>query len=247
MEKLRFYTNNIGSIKENEAKSLNKAIELAKEFDDIDEITILIHKKSNTGYLERTLGNDKITGLFNGQFIAFDGGPRVKVETTRTINDDNKKRILLSFGLTSEELFKYDKFYSVAAIVGHQWLENGLKDWAESWGAEEVITGTKPRKKELLDQVVKNAFDDLSESINMKTGILHPMDEEQCKTYLRSLYKYGYHLNEKNVFSYLVTEKGWESDYANDVIKLISKLNSGGHFKGGSKTDLHNYIKRWKS
>ena len=246
MEKIRFYTNNVGPIKENEAKSLQKTFQLAKEIDGIDEITVLIHTKSNTGYLERTVGIDKIKGLFSGKYRAFDGGPRIKLETMKTIIDDNKRRILLSFGLSSEDLFKYDCFYSVVAIVGHQWSEYGLKDWSESWGAEEIISGTKLSKKDNLDKVVKKAFDSLSNCINMTTGIHHPMDEKRCKTYLRALNKYGYNLNEKDISSYLITEKGWKSEHVDDVIKLISKLNSGSYFKGGEKTGLKEYIMKWK-
>lgn len=247
MEKLRFYTNNIGPIKENERKSLQKAFHLAKNIDGISEVTILIHTKSNTGYLERTFGRSIIKNLFDGQFNLFDGGPRVKIETTRTINDNTKKRILLSFGLSSKELFKYDNFYSVVAIIGHQWAENELKDWAESWGVEEIFSGTKIYKNYNLDKVVKFALDDLTDSINMTTGIHNPMDEELCKTYLRTLNKYGFELNEKSISAYLITEKGWDSDHASDVIKLICKLNSGSYFKGGKKTGLQNYLKNWKS
>lgn len=247
MEKLRLYTDNIGPIKENELKSLQKAFQLAKDIDGIEEITILIHTKSNTGYLERTLGPENIKGLFNGQFVAFNGGPRLKIETKRTINDNNIKRILLTFGLSSDELFKYDCFYSVVAIIGHQWSENELKDWAESWGAEEIISGTKKSKKINLDKVIKYAFDDLTDSVNMSSGIRHPLDEELCKTYLRALNKYGYSLNERDVLSYLITEKGWDSEHADDVLKLISKLNSGSYFIGGQKTGLQNYIKNWKN
>lgn len=246
MGKIRFYTDNIGPIKENELKSFQKAFQLAKEIDGIQEITILIHTKSNIGYFERTLGANKIKGLFYGQYVAFDGGPRIKLETTRTMTDNNIKRILLTFGLSSDELFKYDSFHSVFAIIGHQWLKNGLKDWAESWGAEEVISGLKMTKNDNLDEVVKCAFDDLTESVNMSTGIHHPMDEDLCKTYIRALHKYGYAMNEKDVAAYLITEKGWDAEYANDIIKLISKLNSGGSFNGGQKSGLQNYIKKWK-
>lgn len=97
------------------------------------------------------------------------------------------------------------------------------------------------------DKVVQEAFNDLSQSINMSTGITHPMDNEQCKTYLRALHKYDYELNSIIIFSYLTTELNWEADNANDVIKLNDKLNSGGYFMGGSKTGLQNYVKDWKS
>ena len=81
----------------------------------------------------------------------------------------------------------------------------------------------------------------------MTTGIHHFMDKELCKTYIRALNKYDYELNSKEIFSFLTTELNWKSDNANDVIKLIDKINSGGYFTGGAKTGLQYHIKRWKS
>ncbi len=247
MDKLRFYTENIGPIVENEKITLQKAFQLVEEIDEIQEITLLIPTQSTTGYFERIFGTDRIKGLFTGKYKVFNGGPRLKIETTKTIRDNNIKRILVSFGLSSDKLFNYDGFSSVAAIIGHQEYKDGLKDWAEAWGAEEILSGTIKLKSSNLDKVVKCAFDDLSAVINISTGITHSMDEMMCKTFLRALHKYGYDLNEKDISSYLITEKGWDSKHAKDVIKLISKLNSGSYFQGGQKTGLQNFTKNWKS
>lgn len=73
------------------------------------------------------------------------------------------------------------------------------------------------------------------------------MDNDRCKTYLRALNKYNYELNPIKIKSYLVANLNWDNRHAEDVIKLIEKLNSGSYFMGGEKTGLQNHIKRWKS
>lgn len=247
MDKKRYYNDNIGPIKESEVLALKKALELCKEIGDITQITLLIHTKANTGYLERIFETRNLKGLFSGVRM-YPNYPPLKIETVRTFNNDwQGKKIVIAFGLRSSELQKYDDHENVAAIIAHQWSEDGVKDWAKSWGAINLETDTAIEKTALPDKVVQQAFIDLSNSINMSTGISNSMDEEQCKTYIRALKKYNYELNSKEIFSFLTTELNWESDNANNVIKLIDQVNSGGYFKGGAKTDLQYHIKRWKS
>src|SRR5690554_4973553 len=206
MEKRRYYNDNIGPIKENEVLAFKKALELCNEIGDITQIVLLIHTKRNTGYLERIFGTRNLNDFFRG--IRIDSNfPPLKIETVRTFNDHwTGKKIVVTFGLRSNELYKYDDYHNVAGIIAHQWSEDSVKDWAKSWGAVNLKSEIKIEKTALPDKVVQQAFIDLSNSINMTTGIHHFMDEEQCKTYIRALNKYNYELNSKEIFSFLTTE-----------------------------------------
>lgn len=206
----------------------------------------MINTKNNTGYIDRIFGRNTAKALFKGAKIDKDL-PLVKIETLKTIDDNHKNRVLVTYGLRSEELFKYDDFESVTAIIAHQWSEDGVKDWAQTWAATEILSNITIYKINLPHKIVQEAFKELSKVINMSTGILHSMDNETCKTYLRALNKYDYDLSPMEINSYLMTELNWNSDNAKDVIKLIEKLNSGKHFQGGEKTGLQNHIKRWKA
>lgn len=249
MNKIRYFNENVGPLKENEIKAFQKAIELSKEIENIDEITLLIHTKNNTGYLERIFGAENIKALFKGAKMK-DVSPLIKIETTRTITDlPQKNRIIVAFGLRSDELNSYDDYYYCKAIIAHQWSPDSVKDWASNWGAINLDVKNDSdeaiNKIKLPDIIIQKAFEELTNSINRATGISHPNDEEQCKTYIRALKKYNYNLNSKEVFAFLTRELHWETDDAKDVIKLIDKVNSGGYFQGGQKTDLKRHIKRW--
>lgn len=247
MEKKRYFNENIGPIKENELLALKKALDLCDEIGDITQIVLLIHTRNNTGYLERIFETSNLKAFFRG--VKIDKKyPPLKIETIRTFNEDwQSKKIVVAFGLRSEELYKYNDYESIVGIIAHQWSKDSIKDWAKSWGAIDLKTNTKIQKTALPDKVIQRAFTDLTNSINMTTGITHPMDNEQCKTYIRALNKYNYEMNSNEIFSFLTTELGWETDNANEVIKLIDKVNSGGYFKGGAKTGLQHHIKRWKT
>lgn len=208
MEKERFYTENIGPIKENELASIRKALEICRANNEISEVTLLIHTKNNTGYIKRVFNGANIKPLFSGAKIDNEL-PLFKIETLKTIDDNYiKKRVLVAFGLRSDELFKYDDFESIVAIIAHQWSENGVKEWAQTWAATEILSDIKAPKMNYPHKVVQEAFNDLTKSINMSTGITHFMDEELCKTYLRALYEYEYTLNSQEINAYLITELG---------------------------------------
>lgn len=247
MEKKRYYNDNIGPIKENEVLALKKAFELCSKIGNITQITLLIHTKGNTGYFERIFETRDLKDFFRG--VKIDPNyPPLKIETVRTFNDDSQgNKIVVAFGLCSNELRKYDDYESVEGIIAHQFSADSVKDWAKSWGAIDLKTEKEIDKTELPGKVVQQAFIDLSNSINIKSGITHSMDEELCKTYIRALKKYNYELDSKKILSFLTTNLKWSSDNANNVIKLIDKVNSGGYFKGGAKTGLQHHIKRWKS
>lgn len=246
MEKIRYFNRNKGPIKENELRVISKAVEICNQIADIEEVIMLIHTKSNTGYFQRIFDISNTNQFFSGVKIHQEL-PIFKAETIRTFNDFGRtKRLLIAFGLRSEELFKYDSYYSVVAIIAHQWNDPEVIEWASAWGAIDIETNEPIDKGNLPDIVVQNAFKDLTNSINMSTGINHHMDNEQCKTYLRALHKYNYELNPSQIRSYLISELNWDSDYVQDVIDLIDKLNAGSYFKGGSKTGLQHYIKEWR-
>ena len=247
MAEIRYYNNNQGPTKENEMLALKKALEICNEKGNIEEIVLLIHTKNNTGYIERIFETRNVKKFFNG--VKIDANyPPLRIETIRTFNDDyQSKKILVAFGLRSEELYKYDDFESIVAIIAHQWVEPDVQDWAKTWGAIDLSTNEPIAKIDLPSQVVQNAFTNLSNSINMSSGITNPFDNDRCKTYIRALKKYDYEMNSQEIFSFLTTQLNWDSDNAKDVIKLIDKVNTGSYFKGGSKTGLQNHIKRWKS
>jgi len=245
MTEIRYYNNNTGPIKENESSAVQKALEICNEVGDIEEIILLIHTKRQTTYIERVFEMSNVNKLFSNTIID-PKFPPFRIETIKTFSSDYpSKKIVIAFGLRSSELYKYDDFQNIYALIAHQWVEPDVKDWAEKWGAINIETGQAIESIELPDLIVQTAFKDLTSSINMSTGIVHSSDNALCKTFIRALKKYNYELNSKKIYAFLTKNLNWDYDDANDVIKLIDKVNSGGYFQGGEKTGLKYYIKRW--
>jgi len=154
--------------------------------------------------------------------------------------------VVVAFGMDLKDLEVIDDYYCVKYIIAVPWLKDKTMPWIERWNAEEITGAKRDSGKTGVSEIVKVAMKELSSIINMSTGISHPSDNDRAKTYIRALYKYESELNAHSVVSYLVAELGWTSSHANDVGKLITTLNEGRYYKGGEKTGLQVYYKRWK-
>jgi len=246
MIKYRYFNNNIGPEKVNEVRALKTAFQICDKEEGIEEIILLIHTKRNTGYIERIFETRDMKPFFNGVKVD-QKYPSLRIETIRTFNNYfDSKVIIICFGLRSEEIYNYEDYEGVVGIVAHQWVDPDVQNWAKTYGAINIDTGESIEKTKLPNMVVQNAFRDLTQSINMSTGIMHSDDNNRCKTYIRALREYKYELNSHEIFSFLTSELNWDIDNVKDVIKLIDKVNSGGYFQGGSKTGLKFHIKQWQ-
>ncbi|MBN2396516.1 MAG: hypothetical protein JXC36_08690 [Candidatus Atribacteria bacterium] len=247
MTKRRFYIDTTGNDDEAYRFAMEFACKLAEEDPEIERVIILIHTKHNTGWFERLFGSETVKKLFAG--IHFKNcKPIFRFETKKTYNDYyDPSEVVITCGLDSDDIFKIDDFTSVKAIIAIPWLKERTLKWVQTWNPIE-IRGKQEAVKPYPEPscIVKKAMEELTNSINMSTGINNPFDEEQAKTYILALHKYEPSLDENIVGAYLVRELGWETDHSKDVENLIKTLNAGKHFKGGKRTGLQHYYKYWK-
>jgi len=247
MEKQRFYIDTQGNDDEAYREAMKFACKLADKDPEIERVVILIHTKQNTGWFDRLYGGEVVKKLLVGTKFT-NCRPSFKFETKRTYDDySSPSEIVITCGLDSEEVLKIDDFYSVKAIIAIPWLKDSLKKWVQTWSPTE-LRGNQNAVTAYPNPscIVIKAMTNLTNSINMSTGIHHPSDEEQAKTFILALHKYEPSLDADIVGSYLVRELGWETEFAKDIKKLINTLNNGKHFQGGRKTGLQYYYKQWK-
>lgn len=226
------------------------ANKLAGQDKEVKRIVCYVHAKGNIGYFEPFFSERDIKRLLEGNVRVKGIRVPLTIETKITYAKSKYSSfncdIVLAFGMDLEDLEILDDYYGVKYIVAIPWLKHKTMPWVERWGAHE-ITGKGPQAiPPSVSSIVKVALEELSSSINMSTGISHPMDNDLAKTYIRALHKYEPVLKAEDVVSYLVKELGWSSAHANAIGKLINTLNEGRSFHGGEKTGLQNYYKWWR-
>ena len=225
------------------------ACDLSKKDTEVKRIVLYIHSKQNTGWFDRLYGNETVKNLFNG--LKFNNCPvPFKLETKLTYKKSqysNASDIVISCGIDSENVLEIDDYRSVKYIIAVPWLKKLTEKWIKTWNAVE-ITG-KGKNNESFPEpscIVKRAMESLSATINMSTGISHPMDNNRAKTYILVLHKYEPNIDSDIIGSYLVRELNWSTSHAKDIENLIDTLNKGKYFQGGERKGLQNHYKRWK-
>ncbi len=226
------------------------ACELAKNDNTIKRIVLYIYTKQCTGWFDRLFGHKIVKRLFNG--INFSDCPvPIRFETKLTYKGSmygSPSDIVICCGINADDIFTIDDYHSVKYIIAIPWLRKLTDKWIKAWNAIEISEKERVCSNKFPEpsEIVKIAMQELSEMINMSTGISHPMDNYTAKTYIRVLHKYEPELNSDVVCSYLIRELNWDTKHAKDIEKLIETLNNGKYFLGGEKTGLQNYYKRWK-
>lgn len=247
----KFYINTEGNDDKSYALAMQFACELAKNDLDINRIVLYIHTKNNTGWFERLFDYNTVKKLFDGLKFS-DCRVPFKFETKITYKSavyGKPSDIVICCGIDSDDLLKIDDYYSVKYMIAIPCLLSLSEKWIKTWNALE-ISGKNEKadnKYQEPSEIVKIAMQHLTESINMSTGISHPLDNSRAKTYIRALHKYEPKLNADIVGAYLVRELNWGTRHASDIEKLIETLNKGKYFQGGEKTGLQNYYKRWRN
>lgn len=230
--------------------AINFACNIVKEDNKVKQIVLYVQSKKTTGWFDRLFGSETVKALFTGVRI-MDCPVKLKIETKQTYKKEmygEPTDLVICCGMDSKDIFKLDDYSSIKYIIAIPWLKKLTEKWVTTWNAKE-ITGKDERESSYPEptNIVKIAMQELTDTINSSTGILHPNDNNRAKTYIRALYKYEDSLDSDVVGAYLIKQLNWDTQHAMDIEKLISTLNKGSYFKGGEKKGLQNYYKKWKT
>lgn len=244
--KERFYIDTEGNDDKAYREAMQHACKLADKDPEIKKVILLALSKQNTGWLDRLYGDNVVKRLFKG--LTFENcKPLFKIETIKTYRDSYKpSEIVITLGLDESDIFKIEDYISVKSIIAIPWLPDRLQKWIKTWNPTELRGKTSATTFPEPSCIVKKAFEELTSSINMSTGISHPSDERHAKTTVLALHKYEPSLDPDIVGAYLVSKLRWETDHAQEIERLIKTLNDGKHFQGGDRTGLQYPYKRWK-
>lgn len=245
----KFYVDTQGNDDKAYFNAILFASTLAKNDDSIKRIVLYVHTKGATNWFERMFGAQTTKKLFAGCRIENISVP-LKTETVITYSNHygSNEDIVICCGMDSNDIYKIEDYDYVKYIIAIPWIKSNTQEWIDSRNAVEISAGIIENDEEFPQpsHIAQIAFLDLTGSINMSTGITHPMDNRMAKTYIRALYKYEPSIDGTIIEAYLVS-LGWMTSHAQEIKKLIDTLNAGRSFKGGETTGLQKYYKYWES
>lgn len=143
-------------------------------------------------------------------------------------------------------LNKMDEMAGVTDVLVVPWSKETVEFWIDTWGATALRSDAEGESPKIDDPVVKEAVETLDALVNTSTGITHSSDRATCIEIFKTLHSNGFSFDPKTVRAWLVAEKGWDPDYADDVKKVAEGVQAGKRFQydqGGLANDI---LDRWK-
>ncbi|WP_420182086.1 DUF1889 family protein [Haloarcula sp. KBTZ06] len=138
-------------------------------------------------------------------------------------------------------LNKIDSMRGVTDVLVIPWSKDTVQFWIDTWGASALQSDASGDQPEIDDPVAKEAVDTLDALVNTSNGITHSSDRSSCIEIFKTLHSNRISFDPETVRAWLVTEKGWDPDYADDVKEIAESIQAGKRFqydRGGLADDI---------
>ena len=245
----RYYANIQGADSDAILACLKKAKKIVADDSDVKCIVLYGYTKNNFNTVAQIFGDDVVNRMFS-QPIRFKGiDIPIQCLTERTYKDwSQPTSIVICCHMGSKDIQKVDDFRSAKYVMAVSWLKDELAGWVKRWNAECVYGNMIKNVSSENDNLalLRIALEEMDIRMFESKDFHHPDDENTCKTYIRTFHKYMPEVTSSQIEDILVTELNWKSGNAAQVGELLDKLKNGRTFRGGEKTGLVQYYKRWK-
>lgn len=245
----RFYANVQGADPDAIVACLKKANEIIANDPDVDRIVLYSYTKNNFDTVSRIFGPENVLRMEKQPVRFRDLAKPVQCLTERTFNDWNQQScIVICCHMDSKAVQKVDDFRSAMYVMAVSWLKDGLSGWVKRWNAE-CIYGEEAHEVKMNNDnldLLRIALKEMDSRMFGSKDFHNLDDENTCKTYIRTFHKYMPEVTSSQIEDILVTEMNWTSGNATKVGELLDRLKNGRTFRGGDKTGLVQYYKRWK-
>jgi hypothetical protein len=247
-KRLRFYTSIDGNNDEVFEKIIQKAIEIEKQYGNIDRIVFITPSLGTIGWLETYFSPQfrlNVKNAFLKGVVIPKSNTKAYIETIKTYENTGEE-IIITLGLSSDIILSLEENANIIAIMSLPPTCDCLDKWARITNAININDEIQAESFPNPECIVSIALDDLSYKLNLN-GLPNCYDDQIAKTYLRALQKCDCKLDEDIIESYLLKSLHWTKNHTDKIIKIVKSINSGKSFHGGDKTGLKRYVDRWKA
>lgn len=143
-------------------------------------------------------------------------------------------------------LNKIDGMRGVTDVLVVPWSKDTVQFWIDTWGASALQSDASGDQPEIDDPLAKEAVDTLDALVNTSTGITHSSDRSTCIEIFKTLHSNGISFDPETVRAWLVAEKGWDPDYADDVKEVAEGVQEGKRFQYGRGGLADDILEQWQ-
>lgn len=231
-----------------------KAVELAfawlyklaeEDSEKRDAVLAVNTKKQLEGVVSDVIGEQAAKVLRKKEPVRV-GEAVIRLMTKRIDLAKGSNGPILAIYPDKDLLDKIDGMYGVTDVLVVPWSKDAVDFWIDTWGALELGSDTERKSMDISDPVVKEAVETLDILVNTSTGITHSSDRSTCIEIFKTLDSEGIAFDPDEVRAWLISEKSWDPDHADDVREVAEGVREGRRFQyrqGGLADDIYD---QWK-
>jgi len=190
-------------------------------------VMLLTHTKPQLtqGGFRHQMGASAVRALAAGKPVQLPSGSTLRHATLRTVGRVLNDAILIAYYAETKMLEAVDDLKGLAGVIVVPDFPESADQWAARWSP--IVHGkTQQTSVSLIDDpVVEAALLHLTQMVNLSTGLAHPRDKDMANEVLRILRYKNHNIDVVKMKSWAI-KNGWQSDGANDLARLASKIGS---------------------
>lgn len=168
----------------------------------------------------------------------------IRQESSRTLGFRGA-RVVLAVWLPEKDLDKVDGLPGVEAICVVPWLRDEIESWRKARQAIDLLGSQPTESPTLSDPVVEAAMRSLTGSVNVSTGLLHPMDRPKAIHAFRILKAGGHTWDPQSVKAWAMAN-GWPARHADHLAEIARGVLEGKAYKAGRNAWAVDILAQWR-
>lgn len=227
-------------------QSVQKAIEWLLGYPSTKGFLAVMGYGNLEGAISDVLGEGAVKSLIETGIIKLNN-KEIRLVTERKLIYLGGDQPLVAFFPTADFLDKLQSIHNIAAMLVVPWTMKEVEPWIRTWNATEpgVQQGAKPPQL-IQNKVVVEALKSLTVSVNVSTGITHPLDKETAIQTFMILRDAREVFNPDDVKAWLIRDGGWKATDAQEVSELAQKVLERRRLRKGSPHWRKDILKIWR-
>lgn len=198
-------------------------VKLVKE-KGITRVTLVVPKK---GGFEHTivgefLGANVAKALAKGQSVTLVEGVTMGLESPQTFRPTAGQGLLVGVHISTKGMAKLDDAWGAQAILFLPWSDAESQEWKATWRPKTFGQKGADAPESTLSRPVQDALARLTESINLGTGLGHPLDKKHAERTFDQLKAGGHSFDPAEVRRW-AQRNNWSSNASVDLEAVARK------------------------
>jgi hypothetical protein len=168
------------------------------------------------------LGQTAAKTLLKGQQVLLTDGVSMTLESGQTFRPSVGQELLVGAHVSIAVMNKLDDSYSAQAIMYLPWTDDEGAEWQATWNPQIVGAETQNISSGNLPDAVEKALSQLTQTINLGTGLGHPSDKKHAERTIDKLRADGHSFDPAEIRRW-AQRHGWSSSAAADLEGVARK------------------------